>query len=188
MTFQFSSALQWWFTNWIFCARVRRHTCTDIHLCMWHVFPNTVGRERERGWLCSAFGLVMFGIAACVLLIIDFRQLWTIMRLKKRPFVLLINWYETWLSAGCQGLWTHEARPGAWFISTHRLPHPLGARTGGGGEDAIHITWLTTSSKQRWTLTRCRRQWSNRASPRPRFTHQVWSTDVFFFFFEVTAT
>lgn len=59
------------------------------------------------------------------------------------------------------------------------LPPPLGGQMGGGLEDAIHITWLTTPSKQRWKLTCCRRRWSNWAPPRPRFTLQTWATDVF---------
>lgn len=42
-----------------------------------------------------------------------------------------------------------------WFIFVSRR------WMGVGSKDAIHITWLMNSSKQRWTLTCCRCRWGN---------------------------
>lgn len=158
MTFQFSSALQWWFPNWILWVRVHAFVCAHT--------PYICAALQNRRWkkaggillVWSAYAMLhfqnnkpyqlnrlsrCFWAAYCFCLEVK-NGVGTIIR-KITIFLLLNKWYEALLSSGCQEKGMYE--PDLWgksvcFISTPAYFCLLGmdGRRGGGGCHSYHLT------------------------------------------------
>lgn len=162
MTFQFSSALQWWLPNWILCVC----TCICVQTLAYYAFVllcYTVGEKKTEEILLVSSESLFFMFMQCIISKITNRIGWidylrifgvltvfawkiwirvgTIIK-KITIFLLLLNkWYEIFLFSGCQKLWMYE--PDLWGWCVFHINAGLFSSTGDGWEVGDRMPFIS---------------------------------------------